>query len=309
MQMTAGRSKLPPSPPPQPPGMTYGITGNTRKDQLWEPVAALTRWLEAEGLPFRLDERVAAGLAERDLRPAEACARHAAADFVAGADVVLSFGGDGTLLTTAHQVGTRETPILGVNIGRLGFLTAVEVGGLEETIRALEAGAYRAEPRITIEAAMAGRREQPPRWALNDIVVAKSGSASMIDVEAAVDGAYLNDYWADGLIVATPTGSTAYSLAAGGPILAPEAGVLALTPIAPHTLTTRPIVLPDHVEIELRVTTQQPFLIAFDGTSEIVEEPGMRITVRRARHVVRLVRLPERGYFETLRRKLMWGRR
>lgn len=289
--------------------MTYGITGNTRKDQLWGPVAALTRWLEAEGLPFRLDERVAAGLAERGLRPAEACARHAAADFVAGADVVLSFGGDGTLLTTAHQVGTRETPILGVNIGRLGFLTAVEVGGLEETIRALEAGAYRAEPRITIEAAMAGRPEQPPRWALNDIVVAKSGSASMIDVEAAVDGAYLNDYWADGLIVATPTGSTAYSLAAGGPILAPEAGVLALTPIAPHTLTTRPIVLPDHVEIELRVTTQQPFLIAFDGTSEIVEEPGMRITVRRARHVVRLVRLPERGYFETLRRKLMWGRR
>lgn len=288
--------------------MTYGITGNTRKDELWEPVATLTRWLEAEGLPFRLDERVAAGLAERGLRPAEVCARHAAADVAEEAEIVLSFGGDGTLLNAAHQVGPRETPILGVNIGRLGFLTAVEVGALPEAIRALEAGAYRAEARTALEALLEGRPEVPPRWALNDVVVAKSGSASMIDIEARVDGVYLNDYWADGLIVATPTGSTAYSLAAGGPLLAPEAGVLALTPIAPHTLTARPIVLPDSVSFEFLVTSSQPFLIACDGVSEIVEEPGVRLTVRRAPHVVRLV-LPEGGHFERLRHKLMWGRR
>ena len=290
--------------------MTYGITGNTGKEALWQPAAGLTRWLEAEGIPFRLDERVAAGLVARGLAEAAFCEAHATGDLAAEVDLVLSFGGDGTLLNTAHAVGTRGTPILGVNIGRLGFLTGSEVGEVEQAIRQTEAGEHRIEARVAIEAEIEGDEPPEPRWALNDVVVAKSGSASMIDVKVHAGGHYLNDYWADGLIVATPTGSTAYSLAAGGPLLAPNTDVIVVTPIAPHTLTTRPIVLPDRVELTLEVTTrEQPFLLAYDGTSEVIERGSARIVLRRASHTVRLVRLPGHGYFQTIRSKLSWGQR
>ncbi len=289
--------------------MVYGITGNTGKDKLWQPAADLVGWLSAEGLPFRLDQRVAAGLAERGLAEPDLCQRRSVTDLAAEADVVLSFGGDGTLLNTAHEVGTQETPILGVNIGRLGFLTGTEVGDVEQAIRRIEAGEHEIEAREVLEATVDGQPGER-RWALNDFVVAKSGSASMIDVRVHVDGFYLNDYWADGLIVATPTGSTAYSLAAGGPLLAPDSAAVVLTPIAPHTLTTRPIVFPGRVEIALRVTTRgQPFLFAHDGTSDVVEGDGVEIVIRPAAHCVRLVRLPGRGYFQTIRDKLSWGQR
>lgn len=292
---------------PYPAPMTYGITGNTGKEKLWRPAADLIRWLGREGLPFRLDRRVAAGLAERGLTDAAACEAHTAEDLAAEADLVLSFGGDGTLLTTAHAVGTRETPILGVNIGRLGFLTGSEVGEVEEAIRQIEAGAHTVERRVAVEASVEGGAAG---WALNDVVIAKSGSASMIDVRVDVDGRYLNDYWADGLIVATPTGSTAYSLAAGGPLLAPNTDVLVVTPIAPHTLTTRPIVLPDWVGLEMSVATRgQSFLLAFDGASEVIEREHARVSLRRAPHAVCLVRLPGRDYFQTVRSKLSWGQR
>ncbi len=289
--------------------MVYGITGNTNKDKLWQPAADLIHWLQDETLSFCLDERVAAGLAERGLvatPTAESCTTD---DLATTADLVLSFGGDGTLLNAAHQIGTRETPILGVNIGRLGFLTGTEVGDLEQTIRQIEDGLHEIEEREVLEATVNGQAD-PPRWALNDFVVAKSGSASMIDVRVHVDDYYLNDYWADGLIIATPTGSTAYSLAAGGPLLAPDSQSVVITPIAPHTLTTRPIVFPGRVEIALQVTTRgEPFLLAYDGTSDLIEGDGAEILIRRAAHGVRLVRLPGRGYFQTIRDKLSWGQR
>ncbi len=294
--------------------MIYGIAGNTGKEKLWAPAARLAQWLHAEGLPLCFEAAVADGLAERGLLRAESCDRLAVDDLAAHADVVLSFGGDGTLLNTAHRVGRHETPILGVNIGRLGFLTAVEVGEAERAVRQIEAGAHTVEARTVLEVAVTrdGRPlpAERPRWALNDVVVAKSGSASMIDVRATVAGRHLNDYWADGLIVATPTGSTAYSLAAGGPLMAPGSGVIVLTPIAPHTLTTRPVVLPEGVEIALEVAIREhPFLLACDGQSELVKPEGVRITVRRADHAVHLVRLPGADYFETVRQKLSWGRR
>jgi NAD+ kinase len=253
---------------------------------------------------------VAQGLADRGLIDAGAYGRCEVDELAESVDLVLSFGGDGTLLNTSHLVGTRETPILGVNIGRLGFLTGAEVGEMEAAIRQIEAGEHIVEPRTVLAAEVEGVEDGAPRWALNDCVIAKTGSASMISVKVHVDGFYLNDYWADGLIVATPTGSTAYSLAAGGPLLAPDSGVLALTPIAPHTLTTRPIVLPNRVEVSLHVTTSDAsFLFAHDGKSEVVERDGVTITVRRAAHDVRLVRLQGRGYFQTLRNKLSWGQR
>ena len=289
--------------------MTYGITGNTAKDTLWAPVAVLAQRLHDQGLRFCLHADVAQGLEARGLADATFCAEHATTDLAADADMLLSFGGDGTMLRSAHQVGPHETPILGINLGRLGFLTRVEISEVEDAIARLEADDYAVQDRMVLDVSVEGADPDVPRWALNDVVLAKSGSASMIAIEAEVDGRFLNTYWADGLIIATPTGSTAYSLSVGGPIIAPGSDVLLLAPIAPHTLTARPIIVPDEGAVTLRVSTRDhPYVLAVDGQSAVVEATDAAFTLRRAEHVVRLVTFPERDYFATIRDKLSWGR-
>ncbi len=288
--------------------MTYGITGNTTKDKLWGPVSTLLAWLRQEGLPFCLDAAVARGLRERGLADLAPCDAHHVSELARRADVILSFGGDGTLLHTAHALGTAPTPILGVNIGRLGFLADIEVGQLTDTIRLLEAGAYRIERRMVLEARLEAPSGTRTTWALNEFVLGGSGTAGLITIDVRVDGTPLNTYWADGLIMATPTGSTAYSLSAGGPIVVPGAGVIILTPIAPHTLTVRPIVLPDHCVVEATIASPpHRYVLAADGVTHVAEQDPLRLTVRRADHTVNLVKLPEQDFFQTLRSKLMWG--
>lgn len=287
--------------------MTYGILGNTIKEALWEPVAALVRWLIERDASFCLHHDIAEGLSARGLIDSTVCSSREAVDVAEESDLLLSFGGDGTILKSAHEAGTHETPILGVNLGRLGFLTKVEVSDVEAAIESIDAGDYAVEERMTLAIEVESASPDVPSWALNDVVIGKTGTANMIGIEAEVDGAYLNTYRCDGLIVATPTGSTAYSLSADGPIVAPASRVLIVTPIAPHTLTARPIVLPFTVTVTLRVVTPGPFLIAVDGKSAVVEEVGAIIHIRRADHAVRLVTFSGRDYFSTLRSKLKWG--
>ncbi len=288
--------------------LTYGITGNATKEAVFAPVAHLTRWLLRNDLPFRVHRHIAAGLAERDLCDEVFANEFSTDDPVDGADVLLSFGGDGTLLRSAHLVGDRQVPILGVNAGRLGFLSVVEIGDVTDAVEALEAGAYAVEDRAALALTIEGADPKIPRWALNDVVIDKTGTASMIAIETLVNGRPLNTYWADGLIIATPTGSTAYSLSVGGPIVVPMSGNIVVTPIAPHVLTARPIVLPDRVEITARVTTRGfPYVLGVDGWSAVIEEPDVTLRVTRAGHTVRLIAFPERDYFSTIREKLMWG--
>ncbi len=287
--------------------LTYGITGNTGKERLWEPVADLIGWMQARGTRFCLEAAVAAGLAARGLVDPAVCEAHESARF-AGVDVLLSFGGDGTLLHSARAAVAHGIPLLGVNIGRLGFLADIEVGELRAAIAALEQGAYRTEARALIEAETPGRDLLPRQWALNEIVVERSGAAGLLTIHTTVGSAFLTDYWGDGLIVSTPTGSTAYALSVGGPIVSPEAGVVVLAPLAPHSLTSRPIVLPDTSEITLRVKSGgRPYVVAADGESTMFDEEDVPITLRRAEKTVQLVKLLDRHYFGTLRRKLRWG--
>lgn len=288
--------------------MTYGITGNASKEAVYEPVAGLARWLLSRELPFRVHRALAAGLVERGLLDEAFALEFESDDPVDGADVLLSFGGDGTLLRSAHQVGDRGVPILGVNAGRLGFLSVVEITDVSAAVEALEAGEYAIEDRATLALAVEGATPDLPAWALNDVVIDKTGTASMIAIETLVNGRPLNTYWADGLIIATPTGSTAYSLSVGGPIVVPMSGNIVLTPIAPHVLTARPIVLPDRVEVTARVTTRgHPYVLGVDGWSTVIEEPDVTLRVTRAAHNVRLIAFPDRDYFSTIREKLMWG--
>ena len=302
---------MPPAPTAfQPTRLVYGLTGNVTKDALWAPLAGLVEAMDARGQAFRMHDDLAAGLVERNLMSADRASRLAADDLPGVSTVLLSFGGDGTFLRTAHLADGHETPILGVNIGRLGFLATVEVGGLADALAAIEAGEARVEERMTLGVRVDGDRpERIPAWALNDVVVDKSGTTSMIQIETHLDGRFLNTYWADGLVVATPTGSTAYALSVGGPIVTPGTDGVVVAPIAPHTLTARPVVLPSDAELTLRVVTRgDPVAFACDGVSTLLPPDGPAIRVRQSRHRVRLVALPGRDFFSTVRDKLSWGR-
>ncbi|PSQ70716.1 MAG: ATP-NAD kinase [Bacteroidetes bacterium QH_2_64_26] len=253
---------------------------------------------------------MAAGLEERDLVDSAFCREHAVENVAEAADLVFSFGGDGTLLRTAHRTGLNDTPLLGVNIGRLGFLADIEIEHLHDAIDALEAGDYRVEERLVLGAELDSESDFGTQWALNEFVVDRSGAAGLIEIEVAVNGTPLNTYWADGLIIGTPTGSTAYSLSTGGPIIAPGVEAVVLTPIAPHTLTVRPMVLPADATITCQVLeNDQPYVFAADGQSTMFEEHGLQFTVERAAHTVNLIKLPDQHFFHTLRSKLMWGAR
>lgn len=288
--------------------MVYGITGNPTKEALWTPLAKLINRLLDDGLSFRIHQPIADGLAERDLFAADVCRAHAAENVAETGDVVLSFGGDGTLLRTAHQTGPNDTPLLGVNIGRLGFLADIEIEQIHDAIDALEAGEYRVEERLLLQAEMGESADFDTQWALNEFVLDRSGAAGLIEIEVAVDGTPLNTYWADGLIISTPTGSIAYSLSTGGPIITPGVDAIILTPIAPHTLTVRPIVLPADAAITCQVReNDQPYVFASDGQSTMFDEHNLEFSVERAAHTVNLVKLPGQHFFHTLRSKLMWG--
>lgn len=223
------------------------------------------------------------------------------------ADFVISMGGDGTFLKAAARVGSKGIPILGVNMGRLGFLADVNPEDIEGTLRALHEGRYEVESRAVIEITRREESERGVWYALNDIAILKRDTASMISIRATVNGQLLNIYQADGLIISTPTGSTAYSLSNGGPIIVPGTNVLAMTPVASHSLNTRPIVLPDTAVVELDVESRSHnFLIAVDGRSMTCQE-GMKLEVRRAPYNIKVVKRPGQRYFNTLREKMMWG--
>ena len=288
--------------------MVYGITGNPTKDELWDPVAEVVTWFSERGLDFWIHAPIAEGLRERGLVSSTVEHRHSVAEIAEVGDLVLSFGGDGTLLRAAHLTGPNDTPLLGVNIGRLGFLADIEVEQLHEALEMIVAGEYTVEERLVLEAQASNPTHFDTEWALNEFVVNRSGAAGLIKIEVEVDGTPLNTYWADGLIVGTPTGSTAYSLSTGGPIIAPGVNAIILTPIAPHTLTVRPIVLPADSTITCRVLQDdQPYVFAADGRSTLFEEHDLQFTIERAHHTVNLVKLPSQHFFHTLRSKLMWG--
>ena len=222
-------------------------------------------------------------------------------------DYVISMGGDGTLLKAASKVGARSVPIIGINMGRLGYLADVPATDIEEAIERLYSGDYVTENHSVIEAtAMRGSLSGCPR-ALNDIAVLKQDNASMITIHARIDGKELITYQADGLIISTPTGSTAYSLSNGGPIIMPATDVLCLTPVAPHSLSVRPIVVPAKAEITLTVESRSHnYLVAIDGRSEKLPEKTT-LRIRRAPFEVKIVKRHGGGYITTLRGKMMWG--
>lgn len=228
---------------------------------------------------------------------------------IAACDVVISVGGDGTILHTARLTGPLGKPILGINVGKLGFLADTQLPEAEAAIRQLITGNWQTEKRFTLKATNGDDDDCEPVFALNEFLFTRQSAVSMITLEVYFNGEKVNKYWADGLIVATPTGSTAYNLSAGGPILLPEVPVMVITPVCPHALTTRSLVLPANRSVRITaVPADQQILFSNDGKiSNLNENKPLDIQIERSDFDIQLVKLPGRSYFETLREKLMWG--
>jgi NAD+ kinase len=225
-------------------------------------------------------------------------------------DLLVTFGGDGTLLSVARHT-PEHVPVIGVNMGTLGFLTEIRVEELPHVLNQVLEGHYNVEPRVTFSVSVTGPQHDPTRRyrVLNDATINKSAVARIIEMRVSVAGLFVSTFRGDGLIVATPTGSTAYNLSAGGPIIYPTMGAIVITPICPHTLTNRPIVLPDELDIEIGLTTPdaKDVYLTLDGQEGFEIRDHDRVCVRKSEERVLLVQSPDKNYFDVLRNKLKWG--
>jgi NAD+ kinase len=223
------------------------------------------------------------------------------------ADFALSLGGDGTFLNTAMHIGALKIPILGINMGRLGFLADVADNEMELALNKIITNQYVIEERTVLELQTTHQNWSPSSFALNEIAILKQDSSSMIAIQVRVNGEELNTYRSDGLIIATPTGSTAYSMSVGGPIVVPQANNFILAPVASHSLNIRPLIIPDNWELEFQVQSRtNSFLVALDGRSAVFDH-NERLSIRKADYAIRVVKQAHHTFFNTLKNKLMWG--
>jgi NAD+ kinase len=261
----------------------------------------LIPWLRARGKDPLLEPSTAALVGET--------ASSHRKDLAALADMLVVLGGDGTMLAAARLVEDRPIPILGVNAGGLGFLTAVTRDQVFNALEQVFANAFAEEQRLMLRSRIIRKGQQVAAAAmLNDMALSKGALSHMVQLEVSIDGQFVTGLRGDGLIISTPTGSTAYSMAAGGPILNPAVHALILTPICPHTLTNRPIVIPQeaHVAVTL-VSNDEGAMVTFDGQAGIALQPRDLIEVRASENKTRLIRFADRTYYDMLRKKLKWG--
>jgi len=278
-----------------------GIIANSSKESAVDYTCRLSEWLLKKGLEVFLDEEIAdkagiiPGISRKEL-----------ASLV---DIIVVFGGDGTLLMASRSVRGLDVPIVGVNLGGFGFMTVVNLNEMFSTMEFILKGDYKTSKRMMLDAILEGEDEQEiEHSALNDIVISRGDLFRMINLETFVDDKYLTTYKADGLIISTPTGSTAYSLSAGGPIVLPDLNSIIVNPICPHTLTNRPIVLsPDSVVRVVLGPKERNATATFDGQVSVVMKSGDAIKINKSSDYINLIDSPHHDYLEILRTKLGWG--
>jgi len=281
-----------------------GIVSKPKKTEIREIVPALFEWLGERSIEAFIDKETGAIMETR-----ERCLTRN--EMPAQVDLLIVLGGDGTLLATARALNRKPVPILAVNLGGLGFLTEITREELIPTLETVVAGTHQTDRRVQIEGELLRADEiLTPFLALNDVVLNKGAIARILDFEVRVNGEKVSTYKSDGLIVSTPTGSTAYSLAAGGPIVTPSVEAFLVTPICAHTLTHRPLVLPNNVKIEVTVKSlREAAYLTVDGQVGIAAHSEDLVRMRKADSYVELVRPPSTPYFKILQEKLKWGER
>lgn len=283
--------------------MIIGIIAKNNIEEPFEITKKLSNWLKERGVEVYVEKELG-----KKIRHPNSIDR---TDIPKLVDVILVFGGDGTFLGVAREACKYGTPILGINLGGLGFLTEVTVEELYPMMERIIDGDYEVEDRqMLITSIRRGKKNIGTYEVLNDVVINKGALARIIDLAIYIENSHVTTYKADGIILATPTGSTAYSLSAGGPIVHPGIPVTIITPICPHTLTNRPLVVSSEMKVEIKVTTQEPdTYLTLDGQIGVRLKTGDLIEVKRTDTSVKLIKSPFRDFFSILKTKLMWGER
>lgn len=285
--------------------MRFLIFGNTSDSAKAGCIRSLIETLGKHDVQYAIEPHLYTYLARH--AHWEAGDSHLMTGGMADGDIAMSIGGDGTFLRTARAAAQGHIPIIGVNMGRMGFLTDIEPATFEQATADIAAGGYHIEERAQLELSVDGPDGPRRATALNDIAVMKMDISAMVTIEVMVNGQFLSNYQCDGLILATSTGSTAYSLSVGGPIIMPQSMSMVLTPVAPHNLSLRPIVMPGGWTVQMAVKSRnRQFLVSVDGESMACDESD-RLTIAKAKEAVRIVKLDSHPLFENLRSKLMLG--
>lgn len=288
--------------------MQFGIYGNIEKKEIVPVVHHLIEQFRRQGINFCITKSLVPVIQKSLPRAVYRTLNFVhESKLVSSCDIIISVGGDGTILRLARLVSSVGTPILGVNVGKLGFLAEVSVEELDECLSEVLRGEYKIERRSMLETKI-GTKEFPER-ALNDVVINCSGSSRMISIETFVNEDYLATFRGDGIIIATPTGSTAYALSNGGPIVPPLTEVLLISPICPHTLTVRTVVVPDSSVIRMRVEYAPAKVhVAIDGQPQTFLKSPVQVEVKKSSYYTALVKRMNVNYYDVLRRKLNWGK-
>ena len=286
--------------------MTIAIFGNSHHEKIEFYLAqVLDFFKETEDVSFILEQKLFTLFEKEISNFRNKIIPHSGNDF--SADFAISLGGDGTFLKTAQQIADKQIPILGINIGRLGFLAETSENDIAQALKNIVLGNYITEERSLLQAVITPETTLERQFALNEIAVLKRDSAAMINIHTSFNGEPAHTYHADGLIVATPTGSTAYSLSVGGPIVVPQAQSIVLSPVATHSLTVRPLIIPDTWTVELDVSSRRnTFNILVDGRSKTLED-GTKICISKAPFTIKIIKQKDYTFFDTLQNKLMWG--
>ena len=284
--------------------MTIAIFGNTLRSETIREVKHIIAYLQERGVELVLSHELRHEEFGREYPSVEDYIQHADHSI----DFALSLGGDGTFLTTASLVGHLDIPILGVNCGHLGYLAEVQAANVEQVLDLLIRNQYTIEQRRMLEVSCMQEGKIASPYALNEVGILKSGLSSMITVEVTINGEFLHNYKADGLLIATPTGSTAYNLSVGGPLLDPQVHAIILSPVATHSLNVRPLVVLDDSKIDIRVYSRNGnFLLSVDGRSQVLKQ-DIHLHIERSQRTIKLVRIDGQTFMQSLKDKLYWGK-
>ena len=285
-----------------------GVVVKPNQPEALSTTCRLVEWLDARGIKLigtpELDRERIEGETRCSIEIVEQ------EKLAASVDIIIVLGGDGTMIATSRMIGDYDVPVLGINYGTLGYLAEFRVEEMYQALESILTGDYRIDTRVRLAVeVMRGEEILMHSRALNDVVINKSALARIIEIEARMDGHLISGFRADGLIVSTPTGSTAYNLSAGGPVVYPSMNALVITPICPFTLSDRPIVVPDDALIELRLRTpDEEVVLTLDGQVGLPISPEDRVLIRKSLTTFKIVQPKNRNYFEVLREKLRWGK-
>lgn len=285
---------------------TIGIIANTTKENVNLVISELIKKLQTNNFNFIVSDALKKqrALITREIKTINFASEE---KLCKNSDLIISIGGDGTMLTTAYKAQFYDKPVLGINFGKLGFLSEANINQIDVLIHEIKRGSIKIEERMLITGEVIGHKVDR-LVAINDIVVDKGGWPKMIEIELMVNKEYVTTFAADGIVISTPTGSTGYSLSIGGPIVSPLTDAIMLSPISPHSLTVRPIVLPSNLEIYIKAASlHKEILVNCDGQRVFAVPPPLKIKISKSERSLKLVKTSLTSYFETLRNKLLWG--